>query len=171
MSFIAIAIWVLIIIGAFMLNVVLGLIVLLGSVFVLFGGLDKKKPEVYPHTLNSTQLEKYKKENEASLYHLIYALLNGGSKDIDIAKNKNVNTYAKDAGIPIDGVESIKIIKTSKSFLEHNDLYNKFVHLANSGHTDKDISKNLIKRWAVLGSAYTKHDISKMRELLDKPQL
>lgn len=166
MSFIAIAIWVLIIIGAFIIHPILGLIVLLGSVFMLLGGLDNKKPEVYPHTLNPKQLDKYNQESEASLYRLIYALLNGGSKDVDIAKNKTVQKYANGAGIAIDGVKSIKNIKTSKAFLVQNNLYDKYVHLVNSGSSDKDIAKNLIKRWAVLGSAYTKNDVAVMRETL-----
>jgi hypothetical protein len=136
MSFIAISIWVLIIIGAFMINVVLGLIVLLGSIFALFGGFDNKRPEVYPHTLNPAQLDKYKKENEAHLYRWIYTLLDMGKNDRDIASDKKVKSYANNAGMTMNGVETIKAIKISKAFLVHNNLYDRYTHFILSGYSD-----------------------------------
>jgi hypothetical protein len=166
MSFIAIAIWVLIIIGAFMIHPILGLIVLLGSIFMLLGGLDKKTPEVYPHTLNEAQLDKYKKDSETKLYRWIYTLLNMGKNDREIASDKKTKEYAKSAGVTFSGVQSVKAMKTSKAFLVQNGLYDKYTHLVISGSSDKDIAKNLIKRWAVFGSAYSKHDVALMRESL-----
>ncbi len=114
MALLVIAIWVLIIIGAFHISTILGLIVLLCSIFMLAGGFDNKSlsikkaivnPEVIPPATSSATKDPYFKRS-----------LNGRKATLDDAikvayKSGYISTAGLERELNISYKEAVQFIE------------------------------------------------------------
>jgi predicted transcriptional regulator len=123
MAYLAIAIWILIIIGAFEINVILGLIVLLGSIFALGGGFDNKsqktktvvtrpeaKPVVTSTTTHTTYYERILSYRRTATLDDVITVTKENNKASTSLLQRELNVSYKQAAQFIDEMEKQGIV-------------------------------------------------------------
>lgn len=150
--------------------IVFGFILFLGMVEGWAQGSEKIKRYYTPPSNYASKAvrDEYQKRVKRRLFVHIFSLLSSGRTEREIAIDKRTVEYGDDAGIPITGSETIEALKTSKEFLEANNLFLKLSNLVELGYDNKSIAKKLVPRAYLQGLAYSSADIDYMRSLLQK---